>query len=74
MELKISKEILALADRCSREYRCLKGELCGPECQVAGSRRVVCHDPDPCAYKFPFGSNFFCTCPVRREIHNTYGK
>jgi hypothetical protein len=74
MELKIAKEILELADRCSRGYRCTAGDLSEPQAQVVGPRRFICHDSEPCAYKFPFGSNFFCTCPVRQAIYETYRK
>ena len=74
MELKIGREILELADRCSRGRRCLTCGVSEPQAQVVGTKRFICHDPDPCAYKFPFGSNFFCTCPVRQAIYDTYGK
>jgi hypothetical protein len=74
MELKIASEILKLADRCSRGHRCLAGDLSEPQAQLVGAKRFICHDGEPCAYKFPFGSNFFCTCPVRRAVYDTHGK
>jgi hypothetical protein len=48
--------------------------LSEPAQQLTGPRRFICHDPEPCAYKFPFGSKSFCTCPVRRAIYDKYGK
>ncbi|MFA6172131.1 MAG: hypothetical protein WC334_10970 [Kiritimatiellales bacterium] len=74
MELKISREVLDLADRCSRGHRCLTGIRSEPQVQLIGAKRFVCRDPEPCEYKFPFGSNFFCTCPVRQAIYDKYGK
>jgi hypothetical protein len=74
MELKIASEILKLADRCSRGHRCLIGDLSEPQAQLVGAKRFICHDGEPCAYKFPFGNNFFCTCPVRGRIYETFGK
>jgi|GEM_PF-4993640 len=74
MELKIGREILGIADRCSRKHRCLSGPWSEPQAQVIGTKRFLCQDPDPCAYKFPFGTSFFCTCPVRQHIYETHGK
>jgi hypothetical protein len=74
MELKIDKEILNLADRCTHGHRCLNGMLSEPTAQMHGPQRFVCIDTAPCAYKFPFGNNFFCTCPVRQAIYETHGK
>lgn len=73
MELKIPREILDRADRCAHEHRCLNGMLSEPMPAVNGPQRFVCLDRAPCAYKFPFGNNFFCTCPVRRAIYDQYG-
>jgi hypothetical protein len=74
MELKIGKEILNLADRCIHGHRCLSGIPSEPLAQMTGPQRFVCRDSGPCAYKFPFGDNFFCTCPVRRAIYDQYKK
>jgi len=74
MELKIAREILDRADRCTHEHRCLNGMLAEPMPHVSGPQCFICFDTVPCAYKFPFGSNFFCTCPVRQAIYDTYGK
>ncbi len=74
MELKIAREVLDLADRCSWGYRCLTGVLSEPQAQLIGEKRFICQEDGPCAYKFPFGNNFFCTCPVRRAIYAEFGK
>jgi hypothetical protein len=74
MELKIDREVLELADQCDRGHRCLTGELCEAEVVTVGPERFLCHDPVACAYKFPFGGSFFCTCPVRWAIYYKYGK
>jgi hypothetical protein len=74
MELKIASEVLRLADRCTQGHRCLNGMLSEPLPQMSGPQRFICIDTAPCAYKFPFGNNFFCTCPVRRAIYDAYGQ
>jgi hypothetical protein len=77
MEFLIAREIRQRADRCSRNYECLQGEASlqsEPEVQFTGPQRFLCREPDACAYKFPFGSTFFCTCPVRRAVFDAYGK
>jgi hypothetical protein len=74
MEIKIAREVLELASRCGHAHRCLTGALCEVEVPLIGPERFICHGGEPCAYKFPFGSSFFCTCPVRRAIYDKYGK
>ena len=77
MEFFVDQEMQKLADRCPRRYECLQGEpflLSEPEPQLTGPQRFVCNARDACAYKFPFGSNFFCTCPVRRAVFEAYEK
>jgi hypothetical protein len=75
MELKIAREILDQAGQCAFDHRCLVGELLSdPQPQTFGPERFLCREPGPCAYKFPFGLSFFCTCPVRQAIYDTYGK
>ena len=75
MEIKIDREVLELAGRCDWEHRCLTGEILSkPQPQMFGPERFLCHEPGLCARKFPFGSSFFCTCPVRRAIYDKYGK
>lgn len=74
MKLKISEEVLKLADRCTHHHRCLSGMLSEPTARMVGPQRFVCYESSPCAYKFPFGNNFFCTCPVRQAIYTDLGK
>lgn len=74
MELKIDKQILKRADRCGKGFRCLEGILCEAEVQLIGAKRFICHNSEPCTYKFSFGKSFFCTCPVRQAIYDKYGK
>jgi hypothetical protein len=75
MELQIDSEILNQAGQCGFDRRCLAGELSSdPQPQMFGPERFLCHEPGACAYKFPFGSGFFCTCPVRQAIYDKYGK
>jgi hypothetical protein len=68
MELEIEQMLLDRADRCANAFRCLRGILSDAEPQLTGRQRFVCRDPYPCAYKIPFGSSFFCNCPVRAAI------
>jgi hypothetical protein len=75
MELQIDKEILDQAGQCDFDHRCLSGEiLSDPQPQMFGPERFLCHEPEPCTRKFPFGNSFFCTCPVRQAIYDKYGK
>lgn len=72
MEFEIGQDVLSRADRCVNSFRCLNGVLCEAEAQLFGQQRFICHDANPCAYKVPFGCNFFCTCPVRRAVFEKY--
>jgi hypothetical protein len=77
MKLEIDQEILDLSDRCTKDRRCLSGrpeDLCEAEMKLFGDQHFICKNRDICSYKLPFGSSFFCTCPVRRAIYDQYGK
>lgn len=77
MKLEIDQEVLAKADQCTKNFRCCSGapeDLCEAELILTGEQFFVCKSPDICAYKLPFGTGFFCTCPVRRAIYDKYGQ
>jgi hypothetical protein len=77
MKFEIDQEILAKAGQCTKGHRCLSGrpeDLCEATLQLTGRQNFICNSPDPCFYKEPFGSSFFCACAVRRAIHRKYGK
>lgn len=77
MKIRIPEEILARADRCLKNYQCISGNAtsCSKAApQLMGKQRFLCFEPEPCAYKVPFGCNFFCTCPVREEVFRQTGE
>ncbi len=77
MKFEIDQAVLDKADKCTKNHRCRSGnpeDLCDAEVQFIGKQRFVCKNPDICSYQLPFGSSFFCMCPVRRAIYEQYGK
>jgi hypothetical protein len=76
MKLQVAEEILAKADRCLKNYQCISGNATScseAKPQLMGKQRFLCYGQEPCAYKIPFGNNFFCTCPVRAEAFRQTG-
>lgn len=72
MEFIVGREVLDRADRCTRDYQCLNGFRSEPIPHLNGPPRFLCFEKEPCAYKIPFGNNFFCTCPVRLYIYEEF--
>jgi hypothetical protein len=48
--------------------------LCNIDDCSEGKIHFVIPEPNDhhCDYKTPFGYSFTCSCPVRKEIYNTY--
>lgn len=73
----LSEKTIAKTGKCP-EKRCLNDpqyELCRVEQHVNGE--VVFIRPCQqcrCDYKVNFGSGYICTCPIRIEIFNRYGR
>lgn len=62
---------------CEKNFACLKNDkhVC---CKVENCINNEVHFIDcavnfNCSYKMSFGHSYFCTCPVRKEIHKKYG-
>lgn len=72
----VPEAILKQADKCSRDYSCLKSGQCGdgPMCDVEtaygdGVLCVRCDGWPGCSYHLEFGGARYCVCPVRYAIY-----
>ena len=76
MILKIDDAIIKKTTRCNKDFSCLsdnRKELCRVTRTVENKVHFVeCHDTESCSYRLAFGESFFCTCPVRKDIYDTY--
>ena len=77
MTFDVSDEAKQAATRCKKDFSCLKGDrdcLCTVERVVGGQVFFVsCQQQNHCPYKHRYGfADFFCACPVRKEIYNKY--
>ena len=74
----ISQEIIHSAHRCLKSKSCITSEdyvLCKVEYCVKGEVHfILCKENTECNYKQIFGNQYFCTCPIRKEIYNKYKK
>lgn len=74
---KIDQDIIDKATKCDKEFACLK-ESCHPSCKVSDCINYKVHFIEKldrhCPYFVHFGFSTVCTCPVRKEIFNIYGK
>lgn len=76
MKLHVSDEARKGASACKKNHACLNGK---PEtmCPVErfADKKVLfvqCKNEERCAYKRPFGEGYFCSCPVRKELYESY--
>jgi hypothetical protein len=78
MRYPVSKTSIEKTRKCKLNFACLGGGgscLCPVEDCVEGNIHFI-RPPDPdsfCNYLTPFGYSYTCTCPVRKEIYNSYG-
>ena len=76
MDYQVSDEAHSVATKCDKGFSCLKRErkdLCKVDFYIKGKVYFVkCLNEGYCPYKHPFGSSFFCSCPVRKELFDKH--
>lgn len=76
MNIRISDEIKSSATSCTKDFSCLspeKKDLCKvKKCVDEKVHFIECNEHEYCTYKISFGTEFFCSCPVRKEIYNKH--
>jgi hypothetical protein len=77
MKFNITKNTLSHTTKCRESFSCLEGDrdcLCSIDDCSDGKIHFVTPGRNDlhCDYKTPFGYSFTCTCPVRKELYNTY--
>lgn len=77
MNWNIDTKIVKQTSKCDKNFACLKDaeHVC---CQVKGSivggvHFITCLEVDYCNYKASYGYEYYCTCPIRREIYIQHG-
>ncbi len=78
MEIKIPDEVLENTRNCNKLYACIENDkhvLCQVKhCVDNEVYFIKCAHTDKCDYQIPFGTSYFCSCPVRKEIYKKYRK
>ena len=78
MRFKIDHAIITSATKCEKSRACLEGtdHVCCSVREYVRHRTcfVECRSDEPCAYKSILAGLAVCSCPVRTEIFNRYGK
>jgi hypothetical protein len=74
--IRITEDILKMADKCRKHHSCLSGEndnLCKVELNVDDKIHFVkCLSQAFCPYRISFGYSYVCLCPVRKELFDRY--
>jgi hypothetical protein len=77
MEMKVNKDTVSRTVRCAENFSCLEGSKeC--LCPVHDCSNGNVHFIHPslkakgCSYRLDFGYTYICSCPVRKEMYNTY--
>ncbi|MBW2265828.1 MAG: hypothetical protein JRD47_06930 [Deltaproteobacteria bacterium] len=85
MAYEVDEEILKLATKCGRNFKCLSDEspdICGV-LRAVGTQLIITNCTEHCAMcpyclsfnpvESPAATESFCTCPVRIELYKRYG-
>lgn len=76
MRFLINDETLQATTDCEKGFSCLNGkiyDLCKVEsCINEKVHFIKCANDGYCTYQDPFGYDFVCACPTRKEIYNKY--
>jgi len=76
VKLEISDKSRRATTECTKGLSCLTGELkdlCPVESCVNGVLYFVKHQQqDACSQRRPFGTGYYCVCPVRKELFDRY--
>ena len=76
MDIKVSDKVRKAAKKCNKGFACLK-ENGKPVCTVDDCINdqilfVKVPNAEYCPFKQPFGNEFICNCPVRKELYDKY--
>lgn len=76
MKIQIDDEVMQLATKCSKGFRCLSG-MEGHLCKIVlhmhdGMNFVRCKEERECPYLEIHNRTAICNCPVREEIYRLY--
>ena len=78
MKIKIPDELLEITENCNKLFGCIENDkhvLCKVKYCVDNKVYFIeCLHNDKCDYQISFGTSYFCSCPVRKEIYNKYKK
>lgn len=78
MKFKVDDVTIDCATHCEKSLACLNTEdhvYCPVvHCVMHTVHYIECLHDEPCAYKETLEGSTICTCPVRMEIFNRYGK
>ena len=75
MKITIGNDVITSATKCEKNFLCLSGDtehLCKVEYCVSETVHFIKNLRVNCSYKASFGNDFFCTCPIRKEIYNRF--
>lgn len=76
MQYIVSKDIINKADKCTRDFSCLYGDKdCICDFEDAVENKILFIKPIKnimCDYRVSFGYSYICSCPVRKELYNSY--
>lgn len=76
MRLNINDVTQEVTTDCEKGFSCLNGDgkdMCKVKSCVNRQRvLIICPNDNFCYYKKSYGNDNCCTCPVRKEIFNTY--
>lgn len=78
MRLQISDAVIKSASRCDKGRACIQSAghvYCSvAHCVMHRIHFVECLNEKPCPYKTAVERAAVCTCPVRKEVFNRYGR
>jgi hypothetical protein len=74
MNIKVEDNIIQQTTKCGKNFSCLAGETpCSVEHCIDNKLHFIkCVSNKLCNYRVPFGYSDVCTCPVRKELYNSY--
>ena len=73
MNNKIDKKTID-ETACEKSFECLTNpdSLCKVTTCIKGEVHFLECSEKECKFKTPFGDDYFCSCPVRKEMYNRY--
>jgi hypothetical protein len=75
MNIKVDDNIIRQTTKCAKNFSCLSGEtpICSVELCIDNKIHFIkCVRNKSCSYRVPFGYSDVCTCPVRKDLYNSY--